>query len=70
MFALMMCEDRVSMQPRRRQIIDGLHLLPGTVHYSVTYRGLVVIVDIAARIQYYSRVLIVQYNGHQFTVEQ
>lgn len=29
MFALMMSEDRVSMQPRRKQIIDGLRLLPG-----------------------------------------
>ena len=28
MFGLMMCEDRVSMQPRYRQIVDGLHQLP------------------------------------------
>ena len=31
MFALVMSEDRVSMQPRRRQIIEGLKNLPGTV---------------------------------------
>lgn len=31
MFALMMSEDRVSMQPRRRHIIDGLRILPGRV---------------------------------------
>jgi len=30
MFALMLSEDLVSMQPRRRQIIDGLKKLPGT----------------------------------------
>jgi len=29
MFALMMSEDRISMQPRRKDIIDGLKLLPG-----------------------------------------
>lgn len=28
MFALMMCEDRVSMQTRRKEIIDGLTVLP------------------------------------------
>ena len=28
MFGLMMCEDRVSMQPRYRQIVDGLRQLP------------------------------------------
>ncbi len=31
MFALMMSEDRVSMQVRRRQIIDGLRDLPGKI---------------------------------------
>ena len=30
MFALMMSEDRVSMQARRRDIIDGLRNLPST----------------------------------------
>ena len=30
MFALVMSEDRVSMQPRRQQIIEGLRKLPGT----------------------------------------
>lgn len=29
LFALMMSEDRVSMQPRRHAIIDGLKILPG-----------------------------------------
>ena len=29
MFGLMMCEDRISMQERRRQIIQGLKELPG-----------------------------------------
>jgi glucosamine 6-phosphate synthetase-like amidotransferase/phosphosugar isomerase protein len=29
MFALMMSEDRVSMQPRRKSIIDSLKILPG-----------------------------------------
>ena len=29
MFALMMSEDRVSMQERRKQIIDDLKILPG-----------------------------------------
>lgn len=29
MFALLMCDDRISMQPRRREIIQGLRVLPG-----------------------------------------
>lgn len=29
MFALLMCDDRISMQPRRREIIQGLRILPG-----------------------------------------
>lgn len=29
MFALMMCEDRLSLQPRRLEIINGLRVLPG-----------------------------------------
>lgn len=29
MFALMMCADRISMQPRRRAIIQDLKVLPG-----------------------------------------
>lgn len=29
MFALLMCSDRISMQPRRREIIQGLKVLPG-----------------------------------------
>ena len=29
MFALVMSEDRVSLQPRRREIIEGLKKLPG-----------------------------------------
>lgn len=29
MFALMMCEDRLSLQPRRLEIISGLRVLPG-----------------------------------------
>ncbi|GAA6075726.1 glutamine--fructose-6-phosphate aminotransferase [isomerizing] 1, partial [Tachysurus ichikawai] len=28
MFALLMCSDRISMQPRRREIIQGLRVLP------------------------------------------
>jgi len=28
MFALMMCEDRISVQPRRNEIIQGLKMLP------------------------------------------
>lgn len=29
MFALLMCDDRISVQPRRREIIQGLKVLPG-----------------------------------------
>ena len=29
MFSLIMCDDRVSMQTRRKEIIDGLKQLPG-----------------------------------------
>lgn len=29
MFALLMCDDRISMQPRRCEIIQGLRVLPG-----------------------------------------
>ena len=29
MFALVMCEDRISMQNRRKEIIQGLKNLPG-----------------------------------------
>lgn len=29
MFALLMCDDKISMQPRRREIIQGLKVLPG-----------------------------------------
>ncbi|XP_054628470.1 glutamine--fructose-6-phosphate aminotransferase [isomerizing] 1 [Dunckerocampus dactyliophorus] len=31
MFALMMCDDRISMQPRRREIIQGLKVLPDLI---------------------------------------
>ncbi|XP_061134556.1 glutamine--fructose-6-phosphate aminotransferase [isomerizing] 1 isoform X2 [Syngnathus typhle] len=31
MFALMMCADRISMQPRRRDIIQGLKVLPDLI---------------------------------------
>ncbi|KAH9360935.1 hypothetical protein HPB48_007016 [Haemaphysalis longicornis] len=31
MFSLMMCEDRISMQPRRSEIIQGLHRLPDQI---------------------------------------
>uniref|UniRef100_A0A3Q3DXE6 glutamine--fructose-6-phosphate transaminase (isomerizing) n=1 Tax=Hippocampus comes TaxID=109280 RepID=A0A3Q3DXE6_HIPCM len=31
MFALMMCADRISMQPRRREIIQGLKVLPDLI---------------------------------------
>lgn len=31
MFALMMCEDRISMKPRREAIIEGLKKLPGQI---------------------------------------
>lgn len=31
MFALMMCADRISMQPRRREIIQGLRVLPDLI---------------------------------------
>uniref|UniRef100_A0A8C2DN67 glutamine--fructose-6-phosphate transaminase (isomerizing) n=1 Tax=Cyprinus carpio TaxID=7962 RepID=A0A8C2DN67_CYPCA len=34
MFALLMCDDRISMQPRRREIIQGLKVLPGKHKYS------------------------------------
>ena len=33
MFGLMMCEDRISMQERRKEIIKGLQQLPGTKSY-------------------------------------
>jgi len=29
MFGLVMCEDRISMQSRRREIIQGMRTLPG-----------------------------------------
>lgn len=29
MFALLMSEDKISMQPRRRELIQGLKVLPG-----------------------------------------
>ncbi|OCT86664.1 hypothetical protein XELAEV_18020350mg [Xenopus laevis] len=31
MFALMMCDDRISMQERRKQIINGLKILPDNI---------------------------------------
>ncbi|MCI4381235.1 hypothetical protein PGIGA_G00249230 [Pangasianodon gigas] len=31
MFALLMCSDRISMQPRRREIIQGLKVLPDLI---------------------------------------
>uniref|UniRef100_A0A8C2ZC68 glutamine--fructose-6-phosphate transaminase (isomerizing) n=1 Tax=Cyclopterus lumpus TaxID=8103 RepID=A0A8C2ZC68_CYCLU len=31
MFALLMCDDRISMQPRRREIIQGLSVLPDLI---------------------------------------
>jgi glucosamine--fructose-6-phosphate aminotransferase (isomerizing) len=31
MFALMMCEDRISIQPRRYEIIQGLKMLPDLI---------------------------------------
>uniref|UniRef100_A0A8C9WGE7 glutamine--fructose-6-phosphate transaminase (isomerizing) n=1 Tax=Scleropages formosus TaxID=113540 RepID=A0A8C9WGE7_SCLFO len=31
MFALLMCDDRISMQPRRREIIQGLRALPDLI---------------------------------------
>ncbi|CAN8019624.1 unnamed protein product [Ixodes persulcatus] len=31
MFSLMMCEDRISMRPRRSEIIQGLHRLPDQI---------------------------------------
>uniref|UniRef100_A0A674PP55 Glutamine--fructose-6-phosphate aminotransferase [isomerizing] 1 n=1 Tax=Takifugu rubripes TaxID=31033 RepID=A0A674PP55_TAKRU len=31
MFALLMCDDRISMQPRRREIIQGLKILPDLI---------------------------------------
>lgn len=36
MFALLMCDDRISMQPRRREIIQGLRVLPGTVNQATS----------------------------------
>ena len=33
MFGLMMCEDRISMQERRREIIQGLKQLPGLSYF-------------------------------------
>ena len=35
MFGLMMCEDRISMQERRREIIQGLKQLPGSLRQSI-----------------------------------
>ena len=35
MFGLMMCEDRISMQERRREIIQGLKQLPGKCKASI-----------------------------------
>ena len=32
MFGLMMCDDRISMQERRKEIIQGLKILPGRKH--------------------------------------
>ena len=32
MFGLVMCEDRISMQSRRREIIQGMRKLPGMYH--------------------------------------
>lgn len=32
MFALMMCEDRISIQPRRYEIIQGLKMLPDLIN--------------------------------------
>ena len=38
MFGLVMCEDRISMQGRRREIIQGMRKLPGLYRYLfVTY---------------------------------
>jgi len=34
MFALLMCDDRISVQPRRREIIQGLKVLPGKLKHS------------------------------------
>uniref|UniRef100_A0A8C6SA01 glutamine--fructose-6-phosphate transaminase (isomerizing) n=1 Tax=Neogobius melanostomus TaxID=47308 RepID=A0A8C6SA01_9GOBI len=31
MFALLMCDDRISMQPRRREVIQGLRVLPDLI---------------------------------------
>lgn len=31
MFALLMCDDRISVQPRRREIIQGLRVLPDLI---------------------------------------
>nr|XP_019949211.1 PREDICTED: glutamine--fructose-6-phosphate aminotransferase [isomerizing] 1-like [Paralichthys olivaceus] len=31
MFALLMCDDRISVQPRRREIIQGLRILPDLI---------------------------------------
>jgi hypothetical protein len=33
MFGLMMCEDRISMQKRRQEIIAGLKRLPGNQYF-------------------------------------
>lgn len=33
MFGLMMSEDRISLQPRRLEIINGLKILPGEFLY-------------------------------------
>lgn len=34
LFGLMFCEDRISMQERRREIIQGLKKLPGSATHS------------------------------------
>ena len=36
MFGLMMCDDRISMQERRKEIIQGLKILPGRNHERFT----------------------------------
>lgn len=38
MFGLMMCEDRISMQKRRQEIIAGLKRLPGIFYLCSTYK--------------------------------
>lgn len=44
MFALVISEDRISMQPRRYEIIDGLRKLPGKIDLRTVFSRTIFIV--------------------------